>query len=63
MSSNKEISIKPTNPYYKLIEIYSGRQVQAGEVVDSLKIGPRLQAPNRDLSGAYLQGKSNQPED
>ena len=56
MSSNKEISVKPTNPYYKLIEIYSGRQVQAGEDVDGLKIGPRLQAPIRELSGAYLQG-------
>ena len=56
MSRELPVFVKPTNPYYLLIEIYSGTQVQAGEVVDGIPIGPGVQAQNLDLKGAYLQG-------
>ena len=58
MKINKELSVKPNNPYYKLIEIYSGRQVQAGEVVDGIPAGPGVQAQNLDLNGSYFKERS-----
>ena len=56
MSREVPIFVKPTNPYFLLIEIYSGRQVLAGEIVDGIPIGPGVQAQTLDLKGTYLQG-------
>ena len=54
---NKESAlIKPSNPFYELIKIYSGRQVLPGKVVDGVPITPGRYAKNVDLSGGYLQG-------